>query len=411
MAVAQTQTAVHLDAATRNVGGDAFMTQYARAFYCNLPEDNNQIVIASRGWNNQTGTGANAQYRIPLTQIFDDVWFVGNHYVGQYLIKTATGLVQVDAGNTAAEVQTFNYPAMLTLGMNTAYPLNGVFLTHGHGDHDGGAKWLLDNTGARSTLGSADAAGKAYAPTTIDSTNLASREMTIGGKKFWILPTPGHTAGSTSAVLEVQDWGKTVRVLINGGQSMTSSIPQVAQYLDSIERTYAMAKELHVDGVMTPHIYWDGEGAKMREIIATGRTNPSQHVYGHDNVMRQLVVARECSAAWLTRLNSSAVLPVWRYHTLDFVGGNPTPTKVAARLASAWGPNANQEVTFSVAETGASCTATTGADGVASCDIRPLRPHKDKVTASFAGAQTADFVDLAAEATAAVCSNGVCKAE
>ena len=79
LAVAQTvQSELHRDAATRNVGGDPFMTKYARAFYCNLPDDNNQIVINSRGWNNTTGTGANAQYRIPLTQIFDDVWFIGN---------------------------------------------------------------------------------------------------------------------------------------------------------------------------------------------------------------------------------------------------------------------------------------------------------------------------------------------
>jgi glyoxylase-like metal-dependent hydrolase (beta-lactamase superfamily II) len=258
LAVAQTQTDIHRDAATRNVGDDAFMMQYARAFYCNLPDDNNQIVVASRGWNNTTGTGANAQYRIPLTQIFDDVWFVGNHYVGQYLIKTPDGLVQVDSGNTASEVATFNYPAMQALGLSAAYPLKAVFLTHGHGDHDGGAKWLLDNLGARATLGSADAAGKTYAPTTIDSSNLAMREMSIGGKTFWVLPTPGHTSGSTSAVLEVKDWGTTRRVLINGGQSMTNSIPQVTQYLDSIERTYVMANVLNVDGVMTPHIYWDG---------------------------------------------------------------------------------------------------------------------------------------------------------
>jgi glyoxylase-like metal-dependent hydrolase (beta-lactamase superfamily II) len=413
LAVAQStpQSEIHRDAATRNVGGDPFMTQYARAFYCNLPDDNNQIVIASRAWNNTTGTGANAQYRIPLTQIFDDVWFIGNHYVGQYLIKTADGLVQVDAGNTANEVQTFNYPAMQTLGMSASYPLKAVFLTHGHGDHDGGAKWLLDNTGARSVLGSADAAGKTYAPVTIDSGNLAMREMSIGGKTFWVLPTPGHTPGSTSSVLEVKDWGKTVRVLINGGQSMTNSIPQVAQYLDSIERTYAMATVLHVDGVMTPHIYWDGEGAKLNEINATGRTNPSQHVYGHDNVLRQLAVARECSAAWLTRLDSTVVLPVWRYNTVEFIGGSPTPTKVAAKLASGWGPAANQKVTFSVAETGAACTATTNADGVASCEVRPLRPHKDKLTVSFEGSANASFVDLPARSTALVCSNGNCNAK
>lgn len=412
LAVAQTQTDIHRDAATRNVLGDAFLMQYARAFYCNLPDDNNQIVIASRGWNNTTGTGSNAQYRIPMTQIFDDVWFVGNHYVGQYLIKTPDGLVQVDAGNNANEVATFNYAAMQALGLSTAYPLKGIFLTHGHGDHDGGANWLKTNVGTEIFLGSADANNKAYAPTTIDSTDLSMRQMSIGGKTFWVLPMPGHTNGSTSSVVEVQDHGKSVRVLTNGGQSMSSSsIPAVANYLDSIERTYAMVKALHVEGVMTPHIYWDGEGEKMREILATGRTNPSQHVYGHEKVVQQMVIARECSAAWLSRLDATAVLPVWRYNTIEFVDGAPTPTKVAAKVMNGWGPLTSQKVRFSVDETGASCTAMTDADGVASCDVRPLRPHKDRITAKFEGAETADFVDLPAEATARVCSNGTCKAE
>ena len=411
LATAQTRTDIHRDAATRNVGDDPFMMTYARAFYCNLADNNNQIVINSRGWNNTTGTGANAQYRIPMTQIFDDVWFVGNHYVGQYLIKTADGLVQVDAANNANEVATFNYPAMQALGLSATYPLKGVLLTHGHGDHDGGANWLKTNVGTEIFLGSADAANKAYAPTAIDSTDLSMRQMSIGGKNFWILPTPGHTNGSTSSVVEVQDHGKTVRVLTNGGQSMSStSIPAVANYLDSIERTYVMVKALNVAGVMTPHIYWDGEGEKMREIIATGRTNPSQHVYGHESVVRQMVVARECSAAWLSRLDATAMLPVWRYNTMEFVGGAPTPTKVAAKVKNGWGPLANQRVRFSVDETGASCTATTDANGVASCDLRPLRPHKDRITARFEGAETVDFVDLPAEATALVCSNGTCKA-
>src|SRR5262245_19338152 len=57
IAAAQTQTDIHRDAATRNVeAGDTFTMTYSRAFYCNLPDDNNQIVINARGWNNQTGT-------------------------------------------------------------------------------------------------------------------------------------------------------------------------------------------------------------------------------------------------------------------------------------------------------------------------------------------------------------------
>lgn len=408
IAGAQTQTEIHLDAATRNVGDDPFIMKFARAFYCNLPEDNNQIVVEARGWNNTTGTGDNAIYRFPLTQIFDDVWIIGNDYVAQYMMKTPDGLVQVDAANNANEVATFHAPALQQLGLAATYPLKAVLLTHGHGDHDGGASWIKTNIGTEVVLGSADAAGKAYTPTPIDSTNLAMREMSIGGKKFWVLPTPGHTPGATSAVLEVMDHGKPVRVLINGGQSMTSSIPQVVQYLDSIERTWAMAKALHVEGVMTPHIYWDGEREKVRDIIANGRTNPSQNVYGHDSVMRQLVVARECSAAWLTRLDTTAVLPVWRHNRLELLNTNPTLAKVSARLANAWGPLPNQTVTFTVGEAGASCSATTDADGVATCRVRHVLRRTDVVNASFAGASSTDFVDLPAVASTAFCRGKNC---
>lgn len=404
LADAQTRAEVHRDAATRNTGGDAFLMQYARAFYCNLVDNNNRIVIESRGWNNTTGTGANANFRIPATQIFDDVWFVGNHYVGQYIIKTANGLVQVDAANNAAEVQTFNVPAMRALGLSPGYPLKAVLLTHGHGDHDGGATWIRDNLGAEIFLGSADSANKAYAPTRIDSANLSMRQMSIGGKNFWILPTPGHTSGSTSAVVEVKDWGSTRRVLINGGQSMTNAIPAVAAYLDSIERTYVMVKALNVDGVMTPHIYWDGEGEMMRQILAQGRTNPSQHIYGHEAVVRQMVIARECSAAWLARLDSTAVLPVWRYNSIEFQHASPLPRRFSVRASNGWGPLVNERLTFRHEESGATCSATTNASGVATCTapFGPFRSGVDRVSVSFAGRSTSEFVDLPATISATV---------
>jgi glyoxylase-like metal-dependent hydrolase (beta-lactamase superfamily II) len=415
LAAAQSQSDIHRDAATHNTFGDPFMNQYARAFYCNLPDDNNGIVIQARSWNNTTGANNN-QYRIPLTQIFDDVWTIGNHYVTQYMIKMPDGIVEVDSGNSATEFSTFNFPALKSLGLSASYPLKAIFLTHGHGDHDGGAQWALDNLGARSYLGSADntlgaPAGKSYKPIFIDSTDLSMRTMSIGGKTFWILPTPGHTPGSTSAVLEATDYGQTKRVLINGGQSMTSSITEVAQYLDSIERVYAMASVLNVDGVMTPHIYWDGEGFYDDQINATGRTNPSQNVYGHETVMHMTAVARECSAAWLTQLDTTRVLPVWRANKIDLMPASPAPNlllKVSAKLSNGWGPVANQPVAFSV--DGQACTAITNAAGVATCgkSFSGVGSAPKVISASYAGAQSSDFVDLPTDKTQTIaCANQV----
>ena len=387
---AQTQSEIHRDAATRNVGGDTFMAQNARAFYCNLPDDNNAIVLAARATNS---------IRVPLTQIFDDVWIVGSRYVAQYIIKTPDGFVMVDGGNNASEVETYNLPALRSLGLSASYPLKEVFLTHGHGDHDGGAQWLLNILGARSWLGSADAANKSYQPKLIDSTNLSPQQISVGGKTFTMLATPGHTPGSTSAVLTVKDNGRDVRVLINGGQSMTNSAPAVAQYLDSIERTYTLAKEQNVEGVMTPHIYWDGTVLKVDDIIAKGRGKPSQFVFGQEMVLWQLAVARECSAAWLTRLDPARSFATWRVNTLEFVG-QPTPARMTAKLQNGWGQVAGQSITFKAGGSNASGTATTDAAGVATCGNAAFTDGK--VTASYAGAQTAQFVDLPATAQAAL---------
>lgn len=385
--LAQTQSEIHRDAATRNIGSDKFLADNAQAFYCNLPDNNNAIVLAARATNS---------IRVPLTQIFDDVWIVGSRYVAQYLIKTPDGFVMVDAGNNAAEVQTYNLPALQSLGLSASYPLKEIFLTHGHGDHDGGAQWLLDNLKARSWLGSADAtANKSYAPKLIDSKNLSPQQVSIGGKEFTVLATPGHTQGSTSAVLTVKDNGRDVRVLINGGQSMTSSVPEVAQYLDSIERTYAMASALNVEGVMTPHIYWDGTVKKVDDIIAKGRANPSQFIFGKEGVLRQLAVARECSASWLTRLDASRQFPTWRFNSLEIVDASNV-NLISAKLKNGWNDVAGKQIKFTFDNSSASCTTSTNNEGVATCTSPGLAGQK--FTAAFVGKSDNQFVDLPASA-------------
>jgi MYXO-CTERM domain-containing protein len=135
------------------------------------------------------------------------------------------------------------------------------------------------------------------------------------------------------------------------------------------------------------------------DIVAKGRAKPSQFVFGQEMVLRQLAVARECSASWLTRLDPTRSFPTWRVNTLEFVG-EPTPAKVTAKLQNGWGQVSGQPIKFTAEGSSASCTATTNNEGVASCGSTGFT--NGKVNAEFVGAQTSQFVDLPATAQAAL---------
>lgn len=395
-AVVQSQFELQMEASRLNTGGDPKMTYPWRAFYCNLSDDNNAIVIAERQKNS---------IRMPLTQILDDVWYIGTEYVGQYFLRNASGLVMIDAGNSGAEMQNYNLPALRSLGLGSGTPLHGILVTHGHGDHDGGAAELKASTGAPIYLGSADANGKSYAPTTLDSGVLTPREITIGGRTITALSTPGHTAGAFAYVVRALDGGKEVKLFVSGGSSLVATdVPLIRSYLASMEATYALLKSMRVDSASNPHTYWDGSRELVKQIQAEGRKTPSQFVIGNANLLRAMAIGRTCTAAWLAKQDPSSAVPVWRVSTVNFLPGSPTPGRIAARVSNGWGPVANQEVSFAVQGGGTVCTARTGNDGVATCasPSAALRTGTDRLTAAFAGASSTTVVDLGSDTTSLV---------
>lgn len=392
--VRQTQFELQMEASRLNTGGDPKMAYPWRAFYCNLSDDNNAIVLAERTKNS---------IRMPLTQILDDVWYIGSEYVGQYILKNESGFVMIDAGNTAVEMQTYSLPALRTLGLGTAAPLNAVLVTHGHADHDGGAAALKASTGAPIYLGSADAANKSYAPITLNSAVLTPYDLNVGGRTITVLSTPGHTAGATGFVVRAKDAGKDVKLFVSGGSSLQATdLPLIRAYLASMETTYALLKSEKVDTASNPHVYWDGSRELIKQVQSEGRKNPSQFIIGNEKLLRAMAIGRTCTAAWLARQDPTSVAPVWRVSAVDFLPASPTPGRLSARVSNGWGPVAGQTVTFSVQGGPALCTAKTGTDGVASCTSNAATPKTgvDRVVASFAGTSTDTVVDLGSESTA-----------
>ena len=239
----------HLQAATLNAYGDDFLINNLRKFYCLAAEDRNADLLAARA--NKT--------RVPLTQVTDDVWYQGDQYVGQYILKNNNSFMLLDTLNNATEAQTYTTPALVSLGLSTQLPLDSVFLTHGHGDHDGGAQYLRNTYNPHIYLGSADlylgtsnGAPKSYAPTTIDSVNYHPKEISMGGRSVIVFPTPGHTDGATSAIISAYDGGKPIKLLVTGGSSMPTSPDGMLTYTDSVERTYQYAEQYQIDGDPTP---------------------------------------------------------------------------------------------------------------------------------------------------------------
>jgi glyoxylase-like metal-dependent hydrolase (beta-lactamase superfamily II) len=385
----------HLNAATRNAIGDPGLLQSTRKYLCMYPEDRQDLVGEVR---------SGASTPVPLTRIADDAWYIGNRYVGQYILRSGTGFVLIDSLDNTAEAQQFTLPALQSLGLDVNLPLETLLLTHGHFDHDGGAAFLKSALDPKIYIGSGDAAGKPYAPLVFDSKNLSPRPVQAGGRTITLMPTPGHTPGTTAYVVPVHDNGRVVNLLVSGGSGMVATVSASRNYLDSVERTYGLAKAMNVEGGMHPHPILDGSLPKIDQIMSSGLTKPSQFVVGNDRYLRHLAIWRECAAAFAAKVDSTAVIPEWRASAIEFVSGSPSPNRVSAKLFNGWGPLANQKVTFTVADRGAACSAITDQNGVATCRSKfgPFRAGADVVTASFDGGTYSDHVDLGSRATANV---------
>lgn len=380
----------HLDAATKNAFGDQHLVDTYRKYSCFEVED------PSIREEYRAGAGV----RIPLTKVLDGLWFIGDGYVGQYILETASGgLALIDTLNDSSEFETYTLPALESLGLSESKPLEGVFISHGHFDHDGGAPAIRAHFGPDLPiyLGSGDAPDKTFSPTLIDTSTPETKELSIGGTRIHAQPAPGHTPGNLVGFVPVEHEGESQMLLVNGRSGVPKTTDLALQYLQGTELQYDAARQVGATGTIHTHTLSDGSLRQIESVNDTGAGDPN-FILGKEQTLQAAAIWRECAAARITELDPTVAIPVWRSTTVELAEREAATEQLSARVSSAWGPLVDEEVTFR-AGSDVLCTTTTDSDGQATCDSNEPVQADTEVSATFDGSEGQNYVNLSSTST------------
>jgi metallo-beta-lactamase class B len=261
------------------------------------------------------GPPARETWHAEPVQVFDQLYFVGQTEYSVWALKTSAGIVLIDA--------IFDYSVddevaggLKKLGLDPAQ-IKYVIVSHGHGDHSGGAKYLQDRFDAHVILSAADwdlLDRSSGSKPKRDMVATDGQRLTLGDTTLTIYNTPGHTLGTLSTIFPVTDHGERHVVATWGGTAfnwMANSAPYYTldrpeafwfkTYSDSARRYKEMTKKAGADVLISNHTIFDGSKTKLPVLAMRKPGEPNPYVIGVDGVQRYLTVVDECAQAGLTR--------------------------------------------------------------------------------------------------------------
>lgn len=167
-------------------------------------------------------------------RIFGNLYFVGTVPASTHIIDTGAGLIMIDPG----------YPQSLYLVIDNMYRLGlnphdvkYIVITHGHYDHLGAARAMVEMTGAKTFIGKEDAdyangkidltwakeLGTEYYEEFVPDVLLSHGDViALGNTRILVKDAPGHTPGTKAFFFDVTDGEKTYRVGTHGGVGTNS---------------------------------------------------------------------------------------------------------------------------------------------------------------------------------------------
>lgn len=223
---------------------------------------------------------------MPPFRIWGNVYFVGTVAASTHIVDTGEGLIMLDSG--------YQHSLYIVLENMRAVGLNPMDIkyivhTHGHVDHFGATRALVEMTGAKTFLGKPD---HNYVNGTLDLSWAKELNVTLetfepdillndgdtialGNTTIKAVATPGHTPGVMSYVFEVTDGERRMTAALHGGAGLNTL---KREFLDSYDLPYSCRddylksmdrlKELTVDIYLGNHPYQNNTAEKYQKLIA-----------------------------------------------------------------------------------------------------------------------------------------------
>jgi metallo-beta-lactamase class B len=250
-------------------------------------------------------------WHVEPAKVFDNLYFVGQSEYSAWAVTTSAGIILVDS-IFGYSVEDEVVGGLRTLGLDPAQ-IKFVLVSHGHGDHSGGARYLQDHFGARVILSAADWDLLDRSPDPKPRRDMVAtdgQKLTLGDETLTLYLTPGHTLGTISTLIPVRDggrphlvaeWGGTLYNWVqNRAAYITPERPDkfwFDTYISSARRFRDIAARAGADAVISNHTIYDESKTKIPALAKRKAGDANPFVIGKDAVQRYLTVAEECARA------------------------------------------------------------------------------------------------------------------
>jgi metallo-beta-lactamase class B len=251
--------------------------------------------------NDATDPGRDAYYAEP-EQVFDNLYFLGTKFHTSWALTTSAGIILIDTLYNYATIPEI-VDGLKAMHLNPA-DVKYVLITHGHSDHDEGARYFQETYGAHVMLGAGDwdqiANARRPMPGGTPAHDLVAEDggkITLGDTTVGITLTPGHTPGAYGLIFQVKDRGRPLTVAYASGTAMLSRPDFFPQFIASQKKMAAVAAAAGATVLLSNHTAFDDAWTKARLAAWRPAGRPNPFVVGTQGVANYFTVMTECALA------------------------------------------------------------------------------------------------------------------